>query len=196
MRPRVRRMTASMSASTTQLSTFAEPAARVPPTSVASTSPSGGTCRCGGEHRRHRGDQQQFDDPRLGQPDVGGELVAQPVAGRRRRGAAGRSRPAGTACRHGTAAASSATSAPGPPAWLSGRAELTGGLLGSATSAAGGSRSNRSVTGDRTAVILRWSLSRPGSTTRGRSSRVGRVVPAPPGTQRSTPVQLGHSPRY
>ena len=45
-RDRVRRITASMSASTTQFSALALPAARVPPTSVASTSHSGGTARC------------------------------------------------------------------------------------------------------------------------------------------------------
>ena len=45
-RVRVRRMTASMSASTTQFSAFALPAARVPPTRVAIIRPSGGTCRC------------------------------------------------------------------------------------------------------------------------------------------------------
>ena len=45
-RDRVRRITASMSASTTQFSAFALPAASVPPTRVASTSVSGGTSRC------------------------------------------------------------------------------------------------------------------------------------------------------
>ena len=45
-RDRVRRISASISASTTQLSAFALPAASVPPTRVASTSVRAGTSRC------------------------------------------------------------------------------------------------------------------------------------------------------
>ena len=45
-RDRVRRITASMSASTTQFRAFALPAAKVPPTRVAASRPIDGTCRC------------------------------------------------------------------------------------------------------------------------------------------------------
>ena len=41
--------------------------------------------RCGKDHGGHGGDQQQHDDPRLRQADVGGDRVAERAAGRRRR---------------------------------------------------------------------------------------------------------------
>ena len=87
-RRRVRRIRSSMSASYTQFSALALPADRVPPSTVATTRPSGGTPPLGQEHHRHRGEQQQLDDPRLGQPDVGTEHVAQRgrAVGPRRRG--------------------------------------------------------------------------------------------------------------
>ncbi len=55
------------------------PAARVPPTSAATNRPTDGTC-CWRRPSRDRRDQQQFDDPGLGQRDVGAEPHAQSTA--------------------------------------------------------------------------------------------------------------------
>ena len=65
-RRRVRRMTASMSRSTNMLMALAPPAARVPPTRVATISDQAGKAPGGHDHGRQRGDQQQLDDPGLG----------------------------------------------------------------------------------------------------------------------------------
>ena len=62
---------------------FAAPAASVPPTSVQKTSQSSGRHSARGQdHRRHGRDQQQLDDARLGQRDVGADAVAQAGRGR------------------------------------------------------------------------------------------------------------------
>ena len=82
-RCRVRRIRSSMSRSTYLLIAFAPPAASVPPITTAAISQSDGIPRCAEHHRRHGGDQQQLDDPRLGQRDVGAERVHRP--GRRMR---------------------------------------------------------------------------------------------------------------
>ena len=64
---------------------FALPAASVPPISVQKTRPTQSASRPGSgaghlargeDHRRHRRDQQQLDDPRLRQRDVGADRVA------------------------------------------------------------------------------------------------------------------------
>ena len=56
------------------MSALALPAASVPPTSVAMTSQTDGNPPCGEQHRRHGGDQQQLDDPRLGERHVRRDL--------------------------------------------------------------------------------------------------------------------------
>ena len=57
------------------LNAFAPPAASVPPTSVSAIRPSEGRCLDGDEHRRHRRHEQQLDDARLGEGDVGLQRV-------------------------------------------------------------------------------------------------------------------------
>ena len=70
-----------MSRSTYMLMALAPPAASVPPMTVATISQSDGRPACGHDHRRHRGDEQQLDDARLGErhvrPDSGTERDAQ-----------------------------------------------------------------------------------------------------------------------
>ena len=76
---------------------FALPAASVPPTIVQKTrAPQSASRDAGGtrqvarreDHRRDRRDEQQLDDPRLGQRDVGADRVARVVRGRAVRAAA------------------------------------------------------------------------------------------------------------
>ena len=70
----VRSITASMSRSTYMLMALAPPAASVPPSTVADHQPQRRQAPLGHDHRRHRRDQQQLDDPRLGEGDVGADL--------------------------------------------------------------------------------------------------------------------------
>ena len=74
-RLRVRPMTRSMSRSMTLLMVLAPPADSVPPIRVARIEPEPRPSRVGHDHGRHRGDQQEFDDPRLRELDVGLDQV-------------------------------------------------------------------------------------------------------------------------
>ena len=93
---RVRRMRSSMSRSTYMLIAFAPPAASVPPTMTAATSHSDGSAACGEDHGRDRRHQQQLDDARLRQRDVGaGGVDRSGLRRSRRRGRAARTAAAG-----------------------------------------------------------------------------------------------------
>ena len=74
----VRCISLSMSRSTTMLMALAPPAASAPPTRVATISHSGRQAALGHDHGGQRGDQQQLDDPRLGQGDVGPHRLPRP----------------------------------------------------------------------------------------------------------------------
>ena len=69
-RPLVRSISASMSRSTYMLMALAPPAASVPPSTVQAMSHSEGQALLGDDHRRHGGDEEQLDDPRLRERDV------------------------------------------------------------------------------------------------------------------------------
>ena len=70
-----------MSRSTYMLMALAPPAASVPPTSVTSIERERRPAALGEHHRRDRRDQQQLDDPRLGQGDVGADDRARRALG-------------------------------------------------------------------------------------------------------------------
>ena len=78
----VRSISRSMSRSTYMLMALAPPAASVPADHGAGHEPERRQAPLGHDHRGHRGDEQQLDDPRLRERDVGPDPGAerQPVA--------------------------------------------------------------------------------------------------------------------
>ncbi len=74
-RPLVRRITRSMSRSSTWLMVLAPAADRVPPNRVATINHEPGPALGRHDHRRDGGDQEQLDDAGLGQLDVGADAV-------------------------------------------------------------------------------------------------------------------------